>query len=89
VIDFDDFCTMASDMRANEASLEEVLSALRAAGASQLESHKVIWSVEGGRLGDWKQLVTDSPTWADRRAGNQALRHELVEALAEEADTDS
>lgn len=58
-----------------------MLSALRADGVSQAVSLLVLRRLEGGRLGEWKEVLDKSETWADLRDRNEALRKEAVEVV--------
>jgi ribosomal protein L7/L12 len=63
------------------ASTDEVLSALRSAGASQIVCIKVLRSVRGESLASAKVIVGNSPAWSDRLEANNAVRDALLQEL--------
>ena len=83
----DEHVELARRTRLEGGSVEDVLTALRAGGASQATSLAAIREVESGTLGEWKQILDQSETWADQRASNETLRDEVIEAV-EEPDSD-
>ena len=68
--------------------MEEVLASLRSAGATMVESLKVVREVERVRLGRAKAIVDSSATWADMRESNERIRSLAVKALEESEDLD-
>lgn len=74
---------LASRKRREGCSLEEVLASLRSAGATMVDSLKVVREVEGVRLGRAKEIVDSSATWADMRESNERLRSVAEQALTE------
>jgi ribosomal protein L7/L12 len=74
---------LASRKRREGCSLEEVLASLRSAGATIIDSLKVVREVEGVRLGRAKEIVDSSATWADMRESNEKLRSVAEQALEE------
>ncbi|MDY7096367.1 MAG: hypothetical protein SX243_25610 [Acidobacteriota bacterium] len=79
---------LASRKRREGCSLEEVLASLRSAGATMVDSLKVVREVEGVRLGQAKEIVDSSATWADMRESNERLRSLVVKALEKSEDLD-
>lgn len=79
---------VASKKRREGCSLEEVLASLRSAGATMVESLKVVREVEGVRLGRAKEIIDSSATWADMRESNERIRSLAVEALEDSEDLD-
>lgn len=82
-MDFDQLCGLGTAMRHAGASVETVLLALRAEGASQGSSLRVLRAVEGGTIGEWKSVVDGSPVWADHQASNEMWRKGLIDAVDE------
>jgi hypothetical protein len=72
---------LARTLRSQGSSVEDVLSRLRGAGATIIESIKVVRQVEHVRLGDAKEIVHVSDTWADVREANDELHRLALEAL--------
>lgn len=60
----------------------DALTALRDAGASMIDSIKVVMEVQGASLGDAKWVVEDSPAWRDGFEARQDWRDRIVEELA-------
>lgn len=77
---------LASGMRREGRSIEEVLASLRSAGATIVDCLKVVREVEGVRLGRAKEIVDSSATWADVRTSNEELRSVAEQALDENDD---
>jgi ribosomal protein L7/L12 len=65
--------------------LDDTLSELRRAGATIVESLKVVRIVEDVDLGRAKELVDASSTWADVFAANDQLRRTAIEAIEDDA----
>lgn len=82
-----DFRNMAVRMRDAGASTDEWLLELRKAGATQIESVKVVRDVGDVPLGEAKEIVDRSPVWDDRRDVNRRLREDLIRALDEDGGT--
>ncbi len=72
---------LAQTMRAVEASVDAILAALRVEGASQADSVRVLRKLEGARLGVAKELLDQSPVWADKSDLNETIRTVAVESL--------
>ncbi|MEV6604810.1 hypothetical protein [Kutzneria sp. NPDC051319] len=70
------------------ATVDEVLTILRAAGCYEIDCIKVLRELTRRSLGDLKQVVHYSPAFADRRESNEALHAaawEAAERLAAES----
>lgn len=80
---FDAHVELVRRIRSEGGSVEDVLTTLRADGVSQAISLAAVREVEGGTLGEWKQVLDQSEAWADQRARNEGLRNELIEAVEE------
>jgi len=78
---------LASRKRREGCSMEDVLSSLRSAGATMVDSLKVVREVEGIRLGRAKELVDSSATWADMHESNERLRSVAQQALEEDDES--
>jgi ribosomal protein L7/L12 len=72
---------VAHQVRADGQDLERVLAALRDAGATMIDSVKIVRELESVPLGEAKQILDSSTTWADERAQHDELRRMAVEAL--------
>jgi len=82
-----DFLKLARKLRFEGMDWEEVLQRLRDAGATIIDSVKIVRELDAVRLGSAKEVVDASRAWSDRYEYNQALRKMLIEAL--ESDQDS
>jgi ribosomal protein L7/L12 len=61
--------------------MESFLRELRSRGAWQIESIKAVRQFAGVSLGDAKEIVHFSATWADMRAASEALHKAGYQAL--------
>jgi hypothetical protein len=78
------FQELALQLRREGHGLDDVLGRLRADGADVSESLKVIRSIEGVSLGQAKEIVDASTTWADRFSSNDEMRAVAIEAIQED-----
>ena len=78
----------ARTLRARGETLDSILSSLRERSATELESIKVLCSLEGLTLGQAKDAVHNSDAWADRRPMNQRLQQAAVQVLREVAQVE-
>lgn len=80
----DEFVQMVREATDGGASVELALQMLRTAGASQIDTAKAIREGLGVDLGEAKELIDRSDTWADRREVNNALRDIAAQAIDDE-----
>ena len=79
--DFDRWNGIAREALERGSSTDEIVAALRAAGATPVPSMKVLCETTGIGLGEAKQLVWSSPVWADELPAHLSLVDELLAAL--------
>lgn len=77
-----------TDVLARGGSTDDALLALRASGASLIDSTKVIIEVQGLSLGQAKWVLDGSKAWADSQRALQRLRNGIVEDLVAVDDPD-
>ena len=85
VTDYDGWHRHAAEALARGSSTDELLAALRAAGANPLNSMRVLVESTGVGLGEAKQIVWASPVWADELGDQIRLEDEILAALDAEA----
>lgn len=61
--------------------LNDVIAILRAESLGQIDSIRVLMQAADLNLAEAKKLIDTSPAWQDRRAANEALRHDLWEEV--------
>jgi hypothetical protein len=74
----------ALDMQEQGSSSEEILTRLRAGGASAMVSLKVIRKIECVTIPEAKEIIDSSATWADMREVHEHIRGTLIRAALEE-----
>ena len=79
--DFSRLNGISRDLVLRGASTDEVLQALRDAGASPVASMKVLRNTTGVGLAEAKVIVWSSNVWADQRDGHARLVDDLIEEL--------
>jgi ribosomal protein L7/L12 len=84
--DFESLIHEARRMRSIGADTDDVLAFLREKGCYKLQSIKVLREVEGISLGEAKERVHLSRTWADTREADDKL-HEVAERALESFKT--
>jgi hypothetical protein len=72
---------LALEMSSRRQPIDAMLQALRAAGASQMDTVKILREIEGLTLGQAKLAVDESETWQDLQASNEQLRDIAEESL--------
>ena len=83
MIDRHQLVTESKKLKENGADLEKILTFLRNAGCSKIDSIVVLREALGTSLGDAKQLVHCSTTWRDARERDDAFHDRLIDALDE------
>lgn len=86
MLKFDKLCEFARERRDAGVPLEQVLQDLRGLGASIIDSLKIVRQVEAVSLGTAKDLIDNSPTWADYRECNERVRNEAENSLGQSLD---
>ena len=71
-------------MRADGSDIESILAALRADGATFVDSIKVIRQLEQLSLGGAKEVVDSSATWSAEYEARESLRQTAWEWLENE-----
>ena len=66
------------------ADRETFLHSMRAQGATKIESIRALRRVANMPLGEAKEVVHFSPTWADRRAADDRFHQAVITALKEQ-----
>ena len=79
--DFSRLNGISRDLISGGASSDEVLQALRDAGAGPVHSMKVLCDTTGIGLAEAKVIVWSSSVWADQRDAHVRLVDDLVEEL--------
>jgi ribosomal protein L7/L12 len=80
----DEALELAQAMKEQGSAIEEILARLRASGVTIVDSLKVVRRIEGGHLGEAKEIIDSSEAWADRREANEQIRSMLFRAVLEE-----
>ena len=83
-MELEEMIAFSAQRRSAGDSIEQVLAMLRERGATIADSLKVVRSVEGIQLGQAKEVVDTSKTWADLREPTQDIRSAALEALESE-----
>jgi hypothetical protein len=77
------FLALARELEATGHSIDEVLGALRTAGAYAMPSIKVLRDLYGFSLSEAKERLHASPVWADEVPRWERLHEELERAFFE------
>lgn len=75
-------------MKTRGAAFEEILTELRRASPSPIDSIRVIRDLEGIDLNDAKDRVHNSMTWRDLREDHAELHRRMWEATGRDATVD-
>jgi len=70
-------------MRDAGQTVDDILTRLRADGATPVGCIRVLTETHGLSLAEAKPVVHDSPAWADQRAAHDELHADLARALSE------
>lgn len=66
-------------------STDDILSAIRDAGATPVQSMKVLCDIRGIGVGEAKRVVWDSPVWAERRPAQEQFEADILAAIEEDS----
>ena len=83
-MDLEKMIELSTQRRRAGDSVEQMLALLREQGATISDSLKVVRSVEGIRLGQAKEIVDTSKTWADFHEPSEKVRSIALQALESE-----
>jgi ribosomal protein L7/L12 len=77
------YLALARELEASGSSMDDVLGALRAAGAYAIPSIKVLRELYGFSLAEAKDRLHASPVWADEAPDWERLHEQLARAFLE------